>query len=182
MKSAFESRFAEYILENIYRCTVPDNATRTEGYLDLVGSPSTGFAEYDREIRNTRVSVVVNIPTILEYYLNGIDVDIPSPDDRLEIHKLIVGYLDEWRYHIANSINVRVTEHDKFLKDLEELSRALYETMSDDYADPEENHMPTFIHRPINIVERPSVVHERRDYDDKYGSIFDVINAKKDRE
>lgn len=175
----FPSRYAHSIRENLYECVVPDEATLSPEYVKTFGVHSTGFKDADEQLRNRTSRVVITIPTILNYYVSGIDVVISNDKDIIEIHQLVTGYLDEWRYHIEHDVNIRVTEFGDFLRDLEDFNQALYGMLTFDEYQETLPKAPEFFVRPLDIRggATPAEV-ERPRYRDQYGSMISILRER----
>lgn len=178
MKFNFDSHYAHKLSDNLYLCYVPDEATLDVDYIRTFGVPSTGFKDADEQLSSRKAKVMLNVSSILTYFMDGIDITIPNDDDIIEMHKNITGYLDEWREHLRTDINIRVTEYSEFLRGLEELNEALYGMIeSDEYkelTEPKpEFYVPSFrLDRPKEEdVKIPS-------YRDKYDTMINVIRDR----
>lgn len=71
--------------------------------------------------------VKISVAAILSYFLEGIEVRIPSREDMVQMHKDMELYLGEWREYLRVSINVQVDEHKDLIIGLEKLSKYIYE-------------------------------------------------------
>lgn len=142
----FPSQFAKHIWDDLYTCLIPDNLTINADYIRKFGVYSTGDKKYDKILENTFTTVKIPIIQILEYYLNGIEIQIPSRDDLIKIHKNIELYLEEWRQHIKYDINLDVTSNKELLIGLEKLSKLIYNK-----ANPREIIDNLFIQKKVNV-------------------------------
>lgn len=125
MKS-FPSRHAEKIWDHLYTVLIPDQLTLSEDYLRVFGTHLTGDAEKDKELSTTFTTVMIPIARILEYYEDGLEIQIPDRKDMIQIHKSIEEYLDEWKDHIKYDINTDTEQNKRFVMSLEKLSRDIY--------------------------------------------------------
>lgn len=122
----FPSRYATLIWDSLYTCLIPDNLTLNPDYIRKFGVYSTGNTKYDKILENSFNTVKIPIIKILEYYLQGIEIQIPSRDDLIKIHKDIELYLEEWRQHIKYDINLDIDSNKELIVSLEKLSKYIY--------------------------------------------------------
>lgn len=123
---AFPSRHAEKIWDRLYTVLIPDQLTLSEDYLRIFGTHLTGDREADRELTTTFTTVMIPIARILEYYEDGLEIQIPSRKDLIQIHKDIEAYLDEWKDHMKYDINTDTNKFRSFIMSLEKLSKDIY--------------------------------------------------------
>lgn len=129
----FKSKYADLIWNELFTCCIPDILTLDDYYIKYRGVPITGDKKIDSTMVYNKTTVKIPIIKILEYFNNGVEIEIPSREDLLKIHRYIEAYLGEWKFHINNSINIDVTNYKEMLMQLERLSRYIY-----DKAKPEE--------------------------------------------
>lgn len=124
---AFQSTYAERIWEDLYAVYAPDFVTMNSDYIRKFGVPSSGDKNIDKMMSSNLSYVKIPIIRILEYFENGIEVQIPSRADMIAIHKAIENYLSEWREHIKYDINLDKGKHKVLLLGLEKLSRLIFD-------------------------------------------------------
>lgn len=124
---AFYSKYATLLWDKLYRVSIPDQLTLTSSYLKTRGVYISGRRETDSTAMTQFTSVMIPVIKILEYYEDGIEVRIESRDDMLQMYKDITAYLQEWRNHIRNDINLDVEENVKLLKALDSLSSYIHD-------------------------------------------------------
>lgn len=124
---SFHSVHADRIWEDLYAVYVPDFVTMNRDYIRKFGVPSSGNKEVDKMMATNLSYVKIPIIKILEYFDNGYEVQIPSRQDMIAIHKHIEDYLSEWRDHIKYDINLNRMEHKGLLIGLERLSKLIYD-------------------------------------------------------
>lgn len=124
---SFHSVHSDRIWEDLYAVYAPDFVTMNREYIRKFGVPSSGYEPVDRMMATNLSYVKIPIIKILEYYENGMEVQIPSRDDMIAIHKHIENYLSEWRDHIRYDINLNKHQHKALLLSLERLSRRIFE-------------------------------------------------------
>lgn len=124
---AFQSNYATAIWEDLYNVYIPDFLTMNRDYIRTFGVPSSGNREVDKMMSSNMTFVKIPIIKILEYFDNGIDVQIPSRADMIAMHKCIERYLGEWYNHLKFDINVDRVKHKELLLGLERLSKIIYD-------------------------------------------------------
>lgn len=175
----FPSQYAYSIRENIYQCLIPDEATLDPEYIRIYGVHSTGFKDADQQLANRQSRVMITIPTMLSYYLSGIDITIVEEEDIIDIHRLITGYLDEWRYHLENDVNIRVTEYADMLRGFEEFNEELYNMLTHEEFEETKPKAPDFFVSPLDISGRINETrYNRPTYRDQYGSMLTTIRDR----
>lgn len=127
---SFHSEEAYKIWDNLYTVIIPDALTTNRDYLRKFGGNSTGDKKLDASMGVVKITVKIPIIKILEYFEDGIEVEIPSRADMIQIHKDIESYLYEWREHIKYDINLDIENTRKLLLTLEKLSKVIYEKAS----------------------------------------------------
>jgi hypothetical protein len=106
---------------------VPDQMNVSADYLRKFGTHTTGHKFYDDQLPQMRTLIMTNVIEILRYYEDGIEIQIPSREDMICIHKDIELYLAEWREHLKFDINLDVANNKDLLLSLEKLSKTIYE-------------------------------------------------------
>ncbi len=124
---SFHSVYADRIWKDLYSVYVPDFVTMNRDYIRKFGVPSSGNKDIDKMMATNTTFVKIPIIKILEYFENGVEVQIPSRPDMINIHKHIEDYLSEWREHIKYDINLNRMEHKTLLLGLERLSKLIYD-------------------------------------------------------
>lgn len=153
---SFQSEFAERIWEDLYAVYVPDFVTMNRDYIRKFGVPSSGNREVDKMMSTNLMYVRIPIIKILEYYDNGLEIQIPAREDMITIHKNIEKYLTEWKDHIKYDININRVEHKTLLLALEKLSRLIF-----DKAQPKEVMEQVLTPRQfglVNVLQRQKEV------------------------
>jgi len=123
---SFPSRYQHLIWNKLYRAMIPDQLTLDPTYIKRFGVHVTGDKKFDKVLSSTFTSVMIPISAILEYFETGIEVQIPSREDLIQIHKDIELYLQEWRDHLQYDINVSVKDNKDLIIALEKLSKHVY--------------------------------------------------------
>ena len=124
---AFYSQHAPRIWEDLYTALIPDQVTMNPSYVRVFGTYTSGHKEVDRMMENNLTTVKIPIIKMLEYFDNGVTVQIPERKSMLEIHRNIEMYLGEWRHHIHTAINSDLVEHKDLVMNLEKFSKLIYD-------------------------------------------------------
>ncbi len=124
---SFQSEFAPRIWNDLYGVHIPDFVTQNTDYIRKFGVRSSGDKNVDAMMASNTTYVRIPIIKILEYFDNGVEVQIPSRDDMLTIHKNIEKYLDEWKQHMRYDINSSAVQHKQLILNLEKLSKTIYD-------------------------------------------------------
>jgi len=123
----FVSKYAPVIWNRLYTVLIPDQVTLSKDYIKKFGVYVTGNKEVDEMLSKNQTCVMIPIATILEYFENGVEIQIPSRQDMIQIYKDIEAYLEEWREHIKYDINLPLQQHKDLILALEKLSKHIYE-------------------------------------------------------
>ena len=126
----FASKYAPLIWNRLFTVKVPDIVTMNPEYIKKFGVYISGDREVDEIMTNNLVMVKISIAKIVEYYEDGVQVQIPSREDMITIHKNIELYLGEWKEYLSTSINLNVNTHKGFILLLEKLSKEIYNKIS----------------------------------------------------
>lgn len=123
----FKSKYDNLIWERLYTARIPNIPTMDTDYIKTRGIHVTNDRNIDKMIKTDKVTVMIPIAKILEYYTEGIEIEILSREDLLSIHKSIELYLDEWKQHLTYDINLDKNQYKELLVSLEKLSKDIYE-------------------------------------------------------
>lgn len=124
---AFKSKYASLIWDKIYSVYIPDYLTLNADYIKIFGTHVTGDKGIDNMLSTALTHVMIPVIQIVEYFDNGIEIQIPSREDMLQIYKDIELYLGEWKYYVQHDINLDVREYKELLTSLEKLSKHIYD-------------------------------------------------------
>lgn len=127
---SFTSQMAPRIWDRLYNVLIPDIMTQSPEYIKRFGVRVTGDKKIDAGIMHNLTHVKIPIIRIAEYHERGVEIQIPSREDMIQIHKDIELYLAEWRDHMKYDINLSVNENKEMLFALEKLSKVVYEKAS----------------------------------------------------
>lgn len=125
----FPSKYATKIWDTLYTVYIPDQLTLNKDYIRKFGVHITQNKQIDEMLKTNFVLVKIPIIKILEYFLEGIEIQIPSREDMIQMHKDIENYLTEWKEYLRISIhgNIDAEKHKELILSLEKLSKYIYE-------------------------------------------------------
>lgn len=123
---AFYSEHAPRIWDDLYTAMIPDHVTQSPAHLRVFGTHSSGNKEVDRMMSTNLTTVKIPIIKMVEYFDNGVVVEIPKRESMLEIHRNIEKYLSEWRHHMETAVNLDIHKHKDLVSSLESLSKLIY--------------------------------------------------------
>lgn len=175
-KMSFRSQYAHLIWDRLYDVLIPDQLTLSREYISKFGVHTTGDKKSDQLLSSNFTQVKISVARILEYYDDGIEIQIPSRDDMIKIYKDIELYIAEWREHIKYDINLAVSKNKDFLLSLDKLSKDLYNK-----AKPNEIIDNLFINKKIGLLVNPlqRVQEERKPVEKAdYEGISQLIRGK----
>lgn len=127
---SFPSRYAHLIWEKLYTVIIPDYVTLNTQYIKTFGVHVTDNREVNAGLINACTTVMLPVIKIVEYYVSGYTVQVPSRQDMIQMHKDIEKYLQEWREHIIYSINTSHEQHKELLLTLDRFSKYIYDKAS----------------------------------------------------
>lgn len=122
----FASEYASKLWNKLYDVRIPNHLTLNDNYIRQRGTLTSRDPRYASMMANDLTNVKITVMKMLEYFIQGITVYIPSREDMLTIHDDIESYLGEWRVQLEVAINIDVTNHKEMLNDLERLSKYIY--------------------------------------------------------
>lgn len=174
---SFNSRYSHLIWDSLRTVLVPDQMTLQPEYLRKFGTYSSGNAEVDKMMSNNLTTVMIPISTILTYFEDGVEIQIPKREDMVQIHKDIELYLNEWREHIKYDINLDIESNKKLVNDLSKLSKYIY-----DRTKPSEVFDNLLLSNSLGIVSPSTRIREEKEDSTKtkpdYEGISNLIRSK----
>jgi len=138
------------IWDRLYTVLIPDTYTLDKSYLSRFGTISSGNKKIDSMMENNLTTVMIPIATILDYFTSGIEIQIPSREDMIQMHKDIELYLEEWKQHIKYDVNLELSSHKDLILSLEKLSKYIYAK-----AKPVEVIDNLFLHKKAGVLISP---------------------------
>lgn len=146
--ATFASEHAPKIWNNLYTVYVPEQLTLDPEYIRRFGTHVTQNKQVDKMLETNLTMVKIPIIQILDYFDRGIEVQIPSREDMIQIHKHIELYLAEWKEYIRVSVHghMDAQNHKELITCLEKLSKYIYAK-----AQPKEVIDNLFLHKKVNL-------------------------------
>lgn len=178
--ATFNSEHAPKIWNNIFTVYIPEQLTLDPEHVRRFGTYITQDKQIDKMLETNLTMVKIPISTILSYFEMGIEVQIPSREDMITMHKHIELYLAEWKEYIRVSVHghTDAQNHKDLIVALEKLSKHIYEK-----AKPREVIDNLFISKKINIgLLNPihQAIEERKVVDKpSYEGIASLVKNKK---
>lgn len=123
---AFYSVHAPRIWEDLYTALIPDQVTQNASHVRVFGTYRSGHPDVDKMMESNVTMVKIPIIRMIEYYDNGIPIQIPDRTSMIEIHRNIEKYLQEWKHHAEHAINSDVPQYRDLLLSLEKFSKMIY--------------------------------------------------------
>lgn len=172
---SFSSVHSSLIWDKLHNCLIPDQLTQQASYLRIYGTYTTGNEEVDAMVATNFTTVMIPVSRILEYFEDGIEIQIPSRETLITIHKDIELYLNEWRDRIKYDININIEDNKQLILNLEKLSKYIYNK-----AKPNELIDNLFIKKQIGIVSPLHRLEEARTENVKtdYEGIGSLVRSK----
>ena len=178
--ATFNSEHAPKIWDNLYTVYIPEQITLDPEHIRRYGTYITQNKQVDEMLKTNLTMVKIPIATILNYYDQGIEVQIPSREDMVTMHKHIELYLGEWKEYIRTSIhgNIDAQNHKDLITTLEKLSKYIYEKCK-----PREVIDNLFLNKKVNfgILNPIAQAEEKRKVVEKpdYQGIGQLIKKKR---
>lgn len=147
---AFVSQHQHLIWNKLYTVLIPDQYTLDKAYLSKFGTYSSGNKQIDEMMSNNFTTVMIPISKILEYFIDGIPIQIPSRDDMIQMHKDIELYLLEWKDYIKYNVNHNLHSYQQLILSLEKLSKYIYSKTK-----PNEVIDTLFMHKTVGGLVSP---------------------------
>lgn len=123
---SFYSQHAGGIWDDLYTVLIPEQVTMNRDFVKKFGVYTSGNKEIDKMMASNYTTVRIPIIKIVEYFEDGVPVEIPSREDMVTMHKKIELYLEEWRDYIRKSFHGDPSEHKNLIMNLERLSKHIY--------------------------------------------------------
>lgn len=172
---AFNSQYAKLIWDKLHTVLIPDQLTQQPEYIRIFGTYVSGNSEVDNMLSTNVTTVMIPVARIVEYYEDGIEVQIPTRETMITIHKDIELYLAEWRDHLKYDINLNVESSKSLISALEKLSKDIYNK-----AKPNELIDNLFISRQIGITSPfdKMVAEKKETVKPNYEGIGSLVRSK----
>lgn len=116
---------AWYLFNEWFLCRI--QAIHTVSLEDMreYGTPTSGDAAFDAQMRNERVERMFTVSKMFEYWREGITVGVVNELDTKKIYEIISNHLVAWKHHLQYEVNVRGAPLDELVK-LDEFANTVH--------------------------------------------------------
>lgn len=94
------------VWEYLYKVRVPFLQYRSLDHIKTFGVHLTGIPEIDNDKTNEIISVMIPVAKMVECYVNGVSVLVPSSTDIKDIYDTISDHIHAWKKMLQNGINI----------------------------------------------------------------------------
>lgn len=116
----------EAIWERSFRCLVSQKQTTSEDYYKIFGQRSTGSKKHDRAIPDQYVDTYISIAKMVEYFQQGVTIQVYNYDDCKTIYEIIERHLRRWQSQFAHGINIGDAPVDDLIA-MDEFANKIYD-------------------------------------------------------
>jgi len=110
----------------IFECDVVDIDIISRDYIEQFGMPTSGDAEYDRQMANLKTTRFFTAVVLCQHFLNGARISMKS-EPAAELYVLIQSYLKAWKEYMTDPYNFNKQPAPvKDLESLNKLAKAIY--------------------------------------------------------
>jgi hypothetical protein len=97
---------SELIFDYLFVCRIPNLGSMSPDYVKHFGVPTTGDKAVDKVLANQKITVAINIATMVGYHKESIPVSIVAIDDVKKIYDYISVHLTFWKEQLEVGINI----------------------------------------------------------------------------
>lgn len=116
---------AWWIFNQLFQCRAQRIQLMSMDEMKEYGTPTSGLPEYDAQMRNERVDVMLTIAKMVEYWDQGITIGIANEKDTKQIYELIANHLEAWKHRLMTELNNRGAPLDDLVK-LDKFASVVY--------------------------------------------------------
>jgi hypothetical protein len=98
---------AWYIWNSLFMCRIPYIHTRSLEHIQMYGIPTCGDPLADREAVKEKVTTMLTIAQMIEYFERGVTIGVVKYDDTKKIYERITDHLNAWKSELHNCLNVK---------------------------------------------------------------------------
>jgi hypothetical protein len=120
------AKLAEPLFQRYYMCSTTYRDSMSVEDVRKYGLVGTGNAEIDKRLHNDLVDKWTTVNTMVEMFKSGTVFYVRNHADTKEIYDIISAYLNGWKLHIENSINVDSIPVDDLVQ-LDRLASKVYD-------------------------------------------------------
>lgn len=94
------------IWDYLYKVRIPDLQSRSVEDIRENGVRITGVEHIDKAMSKNKRTVYINIDEMVEYYRNGVPIQVIDPKDTKAIYDAISKHIYAWQDYIKNGVNL----------------------------------------------------------------------------
>jgi len=127
---SFPSQYASKIWDQIYPCMIPQQYTYDDDYIKLRGIIQTPDKKINDILSKEKVQVYLTIAQMVDYFTEGVVVELLDRKTMLEIYRNLQGYIEEWKNYLQSSINASKDKHKDMLIAFDKFAKVIYDKAS----------------------------------------------------
>jgi len=127
---SFPSKYASTIWERIYPCLIPQEYTYDDDYIKRRGIIQTPDKKINAILSKEKVQVYLTVAQMVDYFTEGVSIELLDRKTMLEIYRNIQAYIDEWKDYIQHSINANKDNNKEMLLAFDKFSKVIYDKAS----------------------------------------------------
>lgn len=116
---------AQIIFNRRFMCQLQHMHTLSKSDINIFGISSSGDRNIDEGLLKSWVYVQLTIAEMVEHNSRGVPIIIDNPSDSVIIYETLNRHLENWRYHVKNSINTGKVPLDD-LRKMDEFAAKIY--------------------------------------------------------
>ena len=101
-----------YLLDVVYQVRTADEALVSKEHVEMFGTPSTGFAKYDRQLIGSSTVCYLSIDRLVKINEKGYRIELMVADDAYAIYTSIHYYLSHWKRVMDTGINKTIVPYE----------------------------------------------------------------------
>jgi hypothetical protein len=109
---------------------IPQEYTYDDDYIKRRGIIQTPDKKLHSVLSKEKVQVYLTVAQMVDYFTEGVTVELLDRKTMLEIYKNIQGYIDEWKNHLQYSINSNKENNKEMLIAFDKFSKTIYDKAS----------------------------------------------------
>lgn len=94
-----------YILDVIYEVKTVEEALRSAAQVEIFGTPSTGFAQYDNQLVGSFTFCALNIDKMAKIHERGYYIGLVREEEAKDVYESVQHYLTGWMEAVGPGIN-----------------------------------------------------------------------------
>lgn len=118
-----------YIVDKVFGVQTVEEALRSRESIEMFGTPSTGFKQYDDQLVGSYTTCYLPIAKLAKIHEQGYHLAVLNREDCKTIYICVQYYLEKWMEIIRNNLN-RVTIPYDILYQLDRFAHLVYPSAS----------------------------------------------------